>query len=79
MLSTTPPQFVNGTGLPTNPVFVPDLAVAADQWFGSTADPTSSIASAAAVPMFLVLAVVGLVPLFFYMENLDREAAISDR
>jgi hypothetical protein len=116
MLSTTPPQFVNGTGLPTNPVFVQDLAVwlpllgvsaiwlwrrtawgyvlsglllvmyvieglgvAADQWFGSTADPTSSIASAAAVPMFLLLAVVGLVPLFFHMENLDREAAISDR
>jgi hypothetical protein len=29
--------------------------------------------------MFLVLAVVGQVPLFFRMENLDREAAISDR
>jgi hypothetical protein len=116
MLSTATPQFMNGTGLPTNPVFVQDLAiwlplmgvsavwlwrraawgyvlsglllvmyvieglgVAADQWFGSTADPTSSVASAAAVPMFLVLAVVGLVPLFFHMENLDREAMVSDR
>ncbi len=113
MLSTASPQFIDGTGLPTNPVFVQDLAVwlplmgvaavwlwhrtawgyvisglllvmyviegfgvAADQWFGSAADPTSPIASAAAVPMFLVLAVVGLVPLFFHMENLDREEVV---
>lgn len=53
------------------------LGVAADQWFGSTADPTSTVASAAAVPMFLVLAVIGLVPLFFHMENLDRQPVIS--
>ncbi len=116
MLSTTTPQFMNGTGLPTNPVFAQDLAVwlplmgvsavwlwrrtawgyvisglllvmyaieglgvAADQWFGSAADPTSPVASAAAVPMFLVLAVVGLVPLFFHMENLDREDVVSNR
>lgn len=35
--------------------------------------PTSPVASAAAVPMFLLLAVVGLVPLIFHIQNLDRE------
>jgi len=53
------------------------LGVAADQWYGSAADPTSSVASAAAVPMFLLLAVIGLVPLFFHMENLDRKPMVS--
>jgi hypothetical protein len=109
MLSSTSPSFLDGTGLPTNPVFVQDLAVwlplmgvsavwlwrrtawgyvisgllltmyviegvgvAADQWFGHAADPASSVASAAAVPMFAALAVIGLVPLFFFLRNLDR-------
>ena len=57
--------------------FIEGLGVAADQWYGSAADPTSSVASAAAVPMFLVLAVIGLVPLFFHMENLDRKPMVS--
>ena len=56
--------------------FIEGLGVAADQWYGSAADPASSVASAAAVPMFLVLAVIGLVPLFFHMENLDRRPVV---
>jgi cytochrome bd-type quinol oxidase subunit 2 len=48
------------------------IGVAADQWFGYMADPASSVVSAAAVPMFLVLAVIGMVPLFFHFRNLDR-------
>lgn len=36
------------------------LAIAADQWAGSAADPSSPVASAAATPMFLVVAAVGL-------------------
>jgi hypothetical protein len=109
VMSGSTPSFLEGTGLPTNPVFVQDLAVwlplmavaaiwlwrrtswgyvvsgtllvmymieglgvAADQWFGSTADPASTVASAAAVPMFAALAVIGMVPLFFHFRNLDR-------
>jgi hypothetical protein len=106
-LSGDPPAFLAGTGLPTNPVYVQDLAfwlpaaavvaaglwrrrpagyllagallsmwviesvgVAADQWFGHAADPASTVVSAAAVPMFAVLAVAGAVPLTFYHRNL---------
>jgi hypothetical protein len=114
VLSTTSPAFLTGTGLPTSPVYVQDLAVwlplmavgsiwlwrrqpwgyvvvgsvltmwvieslgiAVDQWFGHAADPASSVASAAVVPVFAVLAVVGLVPLFFYFRNLDRDGRAS--
>jgi hypothetical protein len=38
------------------------VGVAVDQWWGHHADPMSSWASSGAVPMFLVLAVVGLLP-----------------
>ena len=48
------------------------IGVAADQWLGHVADPASSVVSAAAVPMFLVLAAAGMVPLFFHLRNLDR-------
>jgi len=103
------PTFLDGTGLPTNPVYVQDLAfwlplyavaatwlwqrrdwgyllagaflvmwpiesvgVAADQWWGHTADPASPVASAAVVPAFLALAVIGLVPLHAYFARLTR-------
>jgi hypothetical protein len=46
------------------------IGVAVDQWMGSTADPSSTVASAAAVPMFAVIFVIGLVPLAFYFRNL---------
>lgn len=48
------------------------IGVATDQWLGHVADPASSVVSAAAVPMFLALAVAGMVPLFFHLRNLDR-------
>ncbi|HYM85081.1 MAG TPA: hypothetical protein VEY67_13130 [Candidatus Dormibacteraeota bacterium] len=35
------------------------LAIAADQWFGAVADPASPVASAAATPMFIVIAGIG--------------------
>ena len=41
---------------------VEGLGVAVDQWWGHVADPSSTVASAAAVPLFLALAVVGLLP-----------------
>jgi hypothetical protein len=47
------------------------IGVATDQWFGASADPSTPFASMTAIPMFLLLAVVGAVPLFFYMKHLD--------
>ncbi len=103
------PTFLDGTGLPTNPVYAQDLAfwlplyavvawllwrgrdwgyllggavlvmwpiesvgVAVDQWWGHRADPSSPVASAAVVPMFLALAVIGLVPLVAYFRAWRR-------
>jgi MYXO-CTERM domain-containing protein len=106
------PGYLDGTGLPTNPVFVQDLAwwlplalvaagwlwrrrpwgylaggailvmwtiesptVAVDQWWGHVSDPASPVASAAAVPLFVVLTLIGLVPLYLYFRSLSRHAA----
>ncbi len=111
VLSSTPPSWLDGTGLGTSPIYVQDLAfwlplmavaavwlwrrrpwgylvvgsvlttwviesvgVAVDQWFGHAADPSSTVASAAMVPVFGALALVGLIPLYFYFHNLDRVA-----
>jgi hypothetical protein len=38
------------------------VGIAVDQWWGHQADPSSTWASAGAVPMFVVLALVGLLP-----------------
>lgn len=45
------------------------VGVATDQWFGATADPGTPFASMAAVPIFLILAAVSAVPLFFFMKH----------
>jgi hypothetical protein len=49
------------------------VGVAVDQWMGGAADPTSTVASASISPMFAALAVIGMLPLFFYMR------AVRDR
>jgi len=46
------------------------IGVAVDQWMGSAADPASTVASSAAVPMFAVIFLIGLIPLAFYFRNL---------
>ncbi|HET7465344.1 MAG TPA: hypothetical protein VFL29_01645 [Candidatus Dormibacteraeota bacterium] len=52
------------------------VGVAVDQWMGGAADPASTVASASISPMFAALAVIGCVPLFFFMRGLrDREVA----
>ena len=103
------PQFLEGTGLTTNPVHVQDLGfwiplmaiagiwlwqrrawgyvlvgalltfgvietigVGVDQWFGAHADPTSSVASAAFLPVAAVLAVVEMIPLAVYYRSLQE-------
>ena len=55
------------------------IGVASDQWFGASADPSTPFASMAAVPIFLVLAVIGAVPLFFYLKHLNTAAGLKER
>lgn len=55
--------------------FIEAISVAVDQWMGGTADPTSTVASVAFTPVFGAIAVIGLVPLYFYFRNLNRSQA----
>ena len=50
------------------------IGVATDQWLGHSADPASPVAAASMTVVFGALAVIGLVPLFFYYRSLDRPA-----
>jgi hypothetical protein len=107
-----PTPMLAGTGVPTNAIYVQDLAVwlplaavaaswlarreargavvvgallvmwviegvsvAVDQWMGSNADPTSSVVSMAVVAPFLVIAAVGLVPVWLLLR---RASAVRD-
>ena len=38
------------------------ISIAVDQWYGHAADPASTVASAALVPAFAALALIGLIP-----------------
>jgi hypothetical protein len=49
---------------------IESLTVATDQWLGHVADPSSPAIAVFMVPVFLVLAVVGLVPLLVYFRDL---------
>jgi len=99
--------FLRGTGLPTSPVYVQDLAlwlpliavaaawlwqrrawgflviggtlimwimesagIAVDQWYGHAADPASPAASATLTPGFGLLALIGLVPVYYLFRSL---------
>lgn len=48
------------------------ITVAIDQWMGGTADPTSTVASVAFTPVFAAIAVIGLIPLFFFFRHMNR-------
>jgi hypothetical protein len=50
---------------------IESMSVAADQWFGSQADPASTVVSATMVPAFAVLALIGLVPLAMFLRHID--------
>ncbi len=51
------------------------VSIAADQWMGASADPASTVVSPAVVAPFLVIAAVGLVPLWLLLR---RGAAVRD-
>jgi hypothetical protein len=48
------------------------ITIAIDQWMGGTADPASTVASVAFTPVFAAIAVIGLIPLFFYFRHMNR-------
>jgi hypothetical protein len=48
---------------------IESVSIAVDQWYGHAADPTSPVASAALVPAFAVLALAGLVPIYFLLRG----------
>jgi hypothetical protein len=48
------------------------ISIAVDQWFGSHADPTSSLSSMAMVPAFAAVGLVTALPLAALLRNLDR-------
>lgn len=50
---------------------IESISIAADQWFGSQADPASTVVSATMVPAFAVLALIGLVPLAVFLRHLN--------
>jgi hypothetical protein len=49
------------------------ISIAVDQWFGSHADPSSSVSSMTMVPIFAAVTVVTVVPLVAILRNLDRQ------
>jgi hypothetical protein len=50
------------------------LGIGVDQWFGSQADPSTEFASASMSPAFVGWAVIGLLPLWFALRPLHRQA-----
>jgi len=51
---------------------IESVSIAVDQWFGVRADPDSPVVSLSVIPPFLVLAVVGLVPLWLLLRPGSR-------
>lgn len=52
-------------------------SIGTDQWFGHAADPASSVASDALVPVFAVMTVIGLAALGAYLRGWGSAARIS--
>lgn len=50
------------------------IGVATDQWMGSSADPSSQVATMGGVGIFAVMTVLGIVALTYYARSLDAGA-----
>jgi hypothetical protein len=53
------------------------FGIGTDQWFGSQADPSSVLASAAMTPAFLAWAAVGAIPVVLALRPLRRERSLT--
>lgn len=51
---------------------IESVSVAVDQWFAHQADPTSAVASDAAVLPFLAAAVIGVIPVVLLLRGYDE-------
>jgi hypothetical protein len=51
------------------------IGVATDQWMGSSADPSSQVATMGAVGIFAVMTVIGIVALTYYARSLNAGAS----
>jgi len=49
---------------------VEGVSVAVDQWWGSSADPASTVVSGSVVVPFLVLAAIGVVPVVALLRGM---------
>jgi hypothetical protein len=48
---------------------IESISIAVDQWYGHAADPASAVASAALVPAFAGIALIGLVPIYYLLRD----------
>jgi hypothetical protein len=55
---------------------IESVGIAVDQWFGAKADPTSAVVSSDVVAPFLVLALVGLVPLWLLLRTVASTSTV---
>lgn len=52
---------------------IESVSIGVDQWFGSVADPSSTVVSAAMVPVFAAIAAIGLVVFGVYLRGVRRD------
>ncbi|MGW5237462.1 hypothetical protein ACWEOW_00850 [Monashia sp. NPDC004114] len=57
---------------------IESISIAVDQWYGAQADPESTVVSSAGVIPFLVLAIVGSVPLVVMLRANGRDGRATD-
>jgi hypothetical protein len=48
---------------------IESISIAVDQWYAHAADPASAVASAALAPAFAVIALIGLVPIYYLLRD----------
>jgi hypothetical protein len=53
------------------------IGVAPDQWLGSSADPSSEVATMGGVVIFAVLAIIGIIALLYYVRSAQGGSAPS--
>ena len=53
------------------------ISIAVDQWFGSRADPTSSVSSMSMVPEFVVVAAITAGFLAWFLRSVDRNPTLD--
>lgn len=58
---------------------IESIGIAVDQWFGHQADPTSPLASNGVIVIFVTLALVGIIPLYFIFRKGKKHHSADGR